>query len=107
MSLIALNLFDIRDNNTYLEYLKLAAYELSTRDAKVLSIGRFADSLRGDIPAREVMVVVAWPSQESFDSYVNNPHLDDLHELREQATENYIWHTFDGFDNFRFLRDQA
>ena len=37
------------------------------------------------------MVLVEWESPEAFQSFVDDPAHADLHPLRENGTENYLW----------------
>ena len=57
----------------------------------------------GDTPARQAMVLVEWPSREAFDAFVADPEHADLHPLRENGTERYLWWLYDRLDDLRPL----
>ena len=42
------------------------------------------------VEPRQAMVLVEWPSQESFQSFLEDPEHADLHPLREDGTHNYL-----------------
>ena len=48
--------------------------------------------MAGDAEPRRVMILVEWPSRESFRAFLDDPELAaDLHPLREDGTRNYLW----------------
>lgn len=104
MPILALNLFDLKNQENYLRYAKLASKELAGRGAKVVKIGRSIKSLGGDVEPRQVMILVEWPSQERFDSYLYDISLDELHWLRENGTKNYVWQSFEQMDDLSFIK---
>ena len=57
----------------------------------------------GDTPARQAMVLVEWPSREAFEAFVADPEHSDLHPLRENGTERYLWWLYDKLDDLRPL----
>ena len=99
--LYALNLFDVSSRDEYLAYSKRSASEVSSHGGKVVALGKFRDSVTGDIAPRQVMILVEWESREAFDSYCGNPELAGLHQHRENGTSNYIWHLFDRLEDLR------
>lgn len=99
----ALNLFDIADRDEYLAYSRRSAQEVVAHGGRVVALGRFRESVTGDIEARQVLIIVEWESQEAFDSYRNDPALSGLHQHRENGTSSYVWHLFDSLDNLRPL----
>ena len=101
MAVYALNLFDIADQDEYLAYSRRSAKEVRAHGGRVISLGKFRESAKGDISPRTVMILVEWESREAFDSYCNDPELADLHPHRENGTANYIWHLFDKLDDLR------
>lgn len=98
MSVYALNLFDIADADEYLAYSRRAPEAIAKHGGRVIALGRFADSVVGDIAPRQVLVLVEWQSRAGFDAYNNDPELADLHPHRVEGTTNYIWHLFDRLD---------
>ena len=97
----ALNLFDISSRDEYLAYSKRSAREVAAHGGKVVALGKFQQSVTGDIAPRQVMILVEWESREAFDSYREDPDLSDLHKHRENGTDRYIWHLFDRLDDLR------
>lgn len=101
MPVYALNLFDVIDKNEYLEYSKRSVKEVQAHGGRVVSLGKFRESVKGDIAPRTVMILVEWESKAAFDSYCNDPALADLHPHREKGTVNYVWHLFDKLEDLR------
>ncbi|BFM15042.1 hypothetical protein R50073_12250 [Maricurvus nonylphenolicus] len=103
MAVYALNLFDISSKDEYLEYSRRSVKEVQSHGGRVLSLGKFRESVQGGISPRTVLILVEWESKEAFDSYRNDPQLSDLHPHRENGTSNYIWHLFDKLEDLRPL----
>lgn len=103
MTVYALNLFDIADQDEYLAYSRRSPQEVGKHGGRVVALGRFRESITGDITPRTVLILVEWDSKEAFDSYCNDPELVTLHAHRENGTSSYIWHLFDRLDDLRPL----
>ncbi|UXA14095.1 DUF1330 domain-containing protein [Mycobacterium sp. SMC-8] len=103
MSVYALNLFDIAGRDEYLAYSKRSPAEVAKHGGRVVALGRFQESITGDIAPRKVLILVEWESREAFDSYRDDPDLADLHAHRENGSSSYIWHLFDRLDDLRPL----
>ncbi|MGW4488517.1 DUF1330 domain-containing protein [Amycolatopsis sp. NPDC004368] len=99
----ALNLFDIADREEYLAYSRRSPREVAAHGGRVVALGRFQESVTGDIAPRTVMIVVEWESRAAFDSYRTDPALADLHPHRENGSSGYVWHLFDRLDDLRPL----
>ena len=97
----ALNLFNIADREEYLAYSRRSAREVQAHGGHVVALGKFNEAAAGDIKPRAVMILVEWASKEAFDSYCNDPKLDDLHLHREKGARDYIWHLFDKLEDLR------
>lgn len=97
----ALNLFDVADRDEYLAYSRRSAREVAAHGGRVIALGKFRESMTGDIAPRSVMIVVEWASREAFESYCSDPALADLHPHRVNGTRNYVWHLFDRLDDLR------
>ena len=97
----ALNLFDIVDREEYLAYSKRSAREVAAHGGKLVALGRFRESQKGDITPRQVLILVEWESREAFQSYLDDPAIAGLHPLREKGAGNYIWHLFDRLEDLR------
>ena len=99
----ALNLFDVADREEYLAYSRRSAREVQAHGGRVVALGRFRESLAGDVEPRQVLILVEWRSKEAFDSYRNDPGLADLHPHRERGGGRYVWQLFDRLDDLRPL----
>ena len=106
MSLYALNLFDLADNDDYLAYSKRSVAAVGRHGGTVAALGKLdedAPVLQGDTAPRQVMVLVEWPSREAFQAFLDDPENEDLHPLRENGTRNYLWWAYDRLDDLRPL----
>lgn len=99
----ALNLFNIADREEYLAYSRRSAKEVAAHGGKVVVLGKFRESVKGDIAPRQVLIVVEWKSRMAFQSYIEDPSLADLHPHREKGGGDYIWHLFDKLEDLRPL----
>lgn len=97
----ALNLFDVASKDEYMAYSRRSVQEVQLHGGKVVALGKFRESVVGDITPRTVMILVEWQSKEAFDSYRDDPRLADLHPHRVDGTRNYIWHLFDKLTDLR------
>lgn len=97
----ALNLFNVSNQDEYLDYSRRSAREVGAHGGRVVALGKFREAAAGEIEPREVMILVEWESREAFDSYCNDPQLADLHPHRERGTDAYIWHLFDKLEDLR------
>jgi len=99
----ALNLFNISNRDEYLEYSRRSAKEVQAHGGRVVVLGRFRESVVGDVAPRRVLILVEWQSKEAFDSYLGDPALADLHRHRVNGTTDYVWHLFDALEDLRPL----
>ncbi len=99
----ALNLFDITDRDEYLAYSRRPATAVAAHGGRVVALGRFRESLKGDVRPRQVLILVEWRSKEAFESYRDDPALADLHPHREKGAGSYVWQLFDRLDDLRPL----
>ncbi len=97
----ALNLFDVASTEEYLAYSRRSAHEVHAHGGRVVALGRFRESVVGDVSPRSVMILVEWASKAAFDGYCNDPKLADLHPHRINGTRNYVWHLFDKLEDLR------
>jgi uncharacterized protein (DUF1330 family) len=99
----ALNLFNIADKEAYLAYARRSHKEVMAHGGKVIALGKFRESAKGDIKPRQVLILVEWASKEAFESYRDDPKLADLHPHREKGGGDYVWHLFDKLEDLRPL----
>ena len=97
----ALNLFNIASKEEYLAYAKRSVKEVTDHNGRVISLGKYKETVAGDLTPRHVFILVEWASKEAFDSYCNDPALADLHPHRENGTKDYIWQLFDKIEDLR------
>jgi uncharacterized protein (DUF1330 family) len=97
----ALNLFDVADKAEYLAYSRRSAREVQAHGGRVVALGKFRESVAGEIAPRSVLILVEWESREAFEHYCKDPALQDLHPHRINGTNNYIWHLFDRIPDLR------
>ena len=104
-SVYALNLFDLADNEDYLRYSRSSRDAVTSHGGRVIALGRLIDSIETSpgVDPRRVMILVEWTSQETFDSFLNDPALGELHELRASGTANYLWWSFEHLPDLRPL----
>ena len=103
MKIYALNLFNVADRDEYLAYSKRSAREVQAHGGRVVALGRFQETLAGEIAPRQVLILVEWESRQAFDGYCNDPKLADLHPHRVKGSSDYIWHLFERLDDLRPL----
>ncbi len=111
MSLYALNLFDLADNDDYLEYSRHSAAAVGRYGGQVCALGKLAEDApvqQGDTPPRQALVLVEWPSREAFQAFLDDPENAHLHPLRENGTRRYLWWAYDRLDDLRpLLKNRA
>jgi uncharacterized protein (DUF1330 family) len=105
MSLYALNLFDLAENDLYRRYSRRSVEAVGKHGGKVVALGKLAGAEEGDpgTEPRTAMILGEWPSREAFDAFLDDPDHQDLHPLREGRTENYLWWTYERLEDLRPL----
>jgi uncharacterized protein (DUF1330 family) len=101
MSLYALNLFDLAENDLYRRYSRRSPRAVAKYGGRVVALGRLDDALAGDTEPRRVMILVEWPSRDAFRAFIDDPELADLHPLREDGTRNYLWWIYERLEDLR------
>ena len=93
MTLYALNLFDLADNEDYLAYSRRSLGAVRKHGGDVVAIGEKAGEIGGDggVPQRQLMILVSWPDAAALEAFKADPEFSDLHPLRESGTKNYLW----------------
>ena len=100
-SVYALNLFNVSNRAEYLAYARRSVAEVTAHGGRVVALGKFRESVAGDVEPRNVLILVEWESKAAFDSYCDDPALADLHPHRVAGTQDYIWHLFDRLEDLR------
>jgi uncharacterized protein (DUF1330 family) len=105
MPLYALNLFDLADNDLYRQYARRSVAAVKEHGGRVVALGRLDEAVQTQpgIEPRTVMILVEWPSRQAFDAFLEDPEHDDLHPLREDGTQNYLWWTYERLEDLRRL----
>lgn len=104
----ALNLFDVTNREEYLAYARRSVSEVAAHGGRVVALGKYRESVAGDIAPRQVLILVEWESREAFEGYCTDPKLDDLHAHRVSGTGAYVWQLFDRLDDLRpLLKDDS
>ncbi len=104
MSVYALNLFDLADNDLYRQYSRRSVDAIGKHGVRIVALGKLTGSLiAGNAEPRQAMILVEWPSQEALDAFLTDPEHEDLHPLREDGTRNYLWWGYEKLDDLRPL----
>ncbi len=105
MSFYALNLFDLADNDSYLQYSRRSPAAVAKHDGRVVALGLLDEALEKEpeVEPRSAMILVEWVSRESLRAFLDDPELEDLHPLRRDGTKNYLWWTYESLDDLRPL----
>ena len=89
----ALNVFNLVSGkeNLYREYSVKAGKIIYSKGGKVLSSAwNPIRKMKGDIE-RRYMILVEFPSKEVFQEFLNEAETENIHQLRENSTKDYIW----------------
>lgn len=105
MALYALNLFDLADNDLYRQYSRRSVDAVTRHGGRVVALGQLSGVQQGEpgVEPRQAMVLVEWPSDDSFQAFLDDPEHADLHPLREDGTRNYLWWLYDRLEDLRPL----
>jgi uncharacterized protein (DUF1330 family) len=105
LALYALNLFDLANNDLYRQYSRRSVGAVDKHGGRVVALGRLSGIKQSEpgVEPRQAMVLVEWPSQESFQSFLEDPEHADLHPLREDGTLNYLWWIYERLEDLRPL----
>ncbi|MEM7541666.1 MAG: DUF1330 domain-containing protein [Pseudomonadota bacterium] len=97
--IFVLNLYNIRPGKEalYREYMKHAGPKLADFNAAPIAAGEHPVELSGN-NKRSHMVLVSFPDREAFDDFYQACDEAGLHELREAATDNYLWTLYEAWD---------
>ena len=104
MSLYALNLFDLADNDDYRAYSRRSVAAVGKHGGKVVALGKLdaaATPEPGSTAPRQVMVLVEWPDRAAFEAFQQDPEHHSLHPLRRNGTQNYLWWGYERLEDLR------
>ena len=96
----ALNVFNIIEGAeaTYRQYSIKAGKIIYGLGGKVVSSGwNPIRNLHGEV-IRNYMIVVEFPSETVFQSFIEEAENQDIHSLRENSTTDYIWTLYEPWD---------
>jgi pimeloyl-ACP methyl ester carboxylesterase len=102
----ALNLFNFvpGKEDQYRRYSVLAGKIIYGLGGRVIAAGQTPlRYLHGDVERRQ-MIVVEFPSEEEFQKFLDEGERQQIHELREGATRDYIWTLFEYWDMRAWVR---
>lgn len=91
-------MFDVTDLEKYLAFFTRLPEAGPKYGGRPVVLGRFRDTVTGDLPSHQVLLVVEWASEEAFNTFLADPEWADLHPHRENGTASCIWQTFDCID---------
>jgi uncharacterized protein (DUF1330 family) len=72
---------------------------------RVVALGRLSGVQESEpgVEPRQAMVLVEWPSQDSFQLFLEGPEHADLHPLCEDGTHSYLWWIYERLEDLRSL----
>ncbi|MEX0958347.1 MAG: DUF1330 domain-containing protein [Burkholderiales bacterium] len=103
----ALNVFNLVPGreNAYRDYSVKAGKIIYGMGGRVIAAGR--DPIRqmhGDT-GRRYLIVVEFPSEEVFQAFLDEAEQQDIHDLRENATSDYIWTLYEPWDMRAWVKE--
>ncbi|MFE8699377.1 DUF1330 domain-containing protein [Cytobacillus sp. FJAT-54145] len=101
MAVYALNLFNLKDKQSYATYSKEADKALARHGGKVVAVGNLDSSPVGDIDPRQVLLLVEWESKKSISAFLSDPEMEEYHQYREKGLDNFVWHLFEKLEDLR------
>ena len=96
----ALNVFNIIEGEeaNYRQYSIKAGKIIYGLGGRVVSSGwKPIRNLHGEI-IRDYMIVVEFPNETVFQSFIKKAESQDIHSLRENSTTDYIWTLYEPWD---------
>jgi uncharacterized protein (DUF1330 family) len=96
----ALNLFNLipGKEDDYRDYSVRAGKIIYRLGGKVVSAGEGPlREMHGDRTRRQ-MIVVEFPSLEIFEQFIDEAETQNIHPLRENSTQDYIWTLYQPWD---------
>jgi len=98
--LYALNLFNIKNTKQaqYEQYLTEASVFLTKVGGAIVVGGHNPVASIGDDKERQHFLVVQYPDRDALKEFGRLTEEAGIHELRNQATTDYIWSLFDPWE---------
>ncbi len=96
----ALNVFNLITDkeDDYKKYSVKAGKIIYSLGGRVVSSGWSpVRNIHGDIE-RKYMIVVQFPSEKVFQNFLDEASIQNIHELRENSTRDYIWILYKPWD---------
>ena len=96
----ALNVFNLitSKEDDYKKYSVKAGKIIYGLGGKVVSSGWSPiRNIHGDIE-RKYMIVVEFPSEKVFQNFLDEASAQEIHDLRENSTKDYIWTLYKQWD---------
>lgn len=96
----ALNVFNLitAKEDDYKKYSVKAGKIIYSLGGRVVSSGWSpVRNIHGDIE-RKYMIVVQFPSEKVFQNFLDEASNQNIHELRENSTRDYIWTLYKPWD---------
>ncbi|RSK29099.1 DUF1330 domain-containing protein [Bacillus sp. HMF5848] len=101
MAIYALNLFNLKDKQSYATYSKEANKALARHGGKVVAVGDLESSPVGDVKPRQVLLVVEWESKKSITNFLQDPEMEEFHPYRDKGLDDFVWHLFEKLEDLR------
>ena len=105
MSLYALNLFDLADNDDYLGTPSAPGRGAAPRrhGAALGKLDEDAPVPEGDTQPRQAMVLVEWPSREAFQAFLDDPTTRTCIRCARTARATTWWCVYEKLEDLRPL----
>lgn len=103
----ALNLFNLIPGreNEYRDYSVKAGRIIYGLGGRVVSAGVGPlREMHGDTTRRQ-MIVVEFPSLDVFEKFIDEAENQDIHDLRENSTSDYIWTLYQPWDMKAWVKE--
>lgn len=103
----AMNVYDLKADkeDVYKEYIKKTAEVAADIQGEVVIAGHNPiKTLSGN--GRSHFAVIKFPSLEAFETMIELQNQNELHELRESVTENYLWTLYEEWDLLSWLNSK-
>ena len=98
----ALNLFDLADNDDYVQYLRRTSAAVEKHGGRLTALGSLSvGAVSSGGEPRQVMVLAEWPSAEALEAFRRDPDHAEVHALRGSGTQRYLWWSYDRAEDFR------